>query len=62
MKGVQDMKTAKQIMEGKLSIKKELDKQYPNSDELWQRIESRLNDIMAKYPDLPKGVHMHTDN
>ena len=62
MKGGQDMKTAKQIMEGKLSIKKELDKQYPNSDELWQRIESRLNDIMAKYPDLPKGVHMHTDN
>ena len=56
------MKTAKQIMEGKLSIKEKIDKQFPNSDELWQKAEARLNGIMAKYPDLPKGVHMHTDN
>ena len=49
-------------MEGKLSIKEKIDKQFPNSDELWQKAEARLNGIMAKYPDLPKGVHMHTDN
>ena len=49
-------------MEGKLSFKEKIDKQFPNSDELWQKAEARLNGIMAKYPDLPKGVHMHTDN
>lgn len=56
------MKTAKQIMESKKSIKVEMDKQFRNSDELWRKAEARLDNIMKKHPDLPKGVHMHTDN
>ena len=49
-------------MEGKKSIKAEMDKKFPNSDELWRKAESKLDEIMRQYPDLPKGVHMHTDN
>ena len=56
------MKAAKQIMDGKLSIKADMDKQFPNSDELWRKAEEKLGEIMKLYPDLPKGVHMHTDN
>lgn len=56
------MKTAKQMMEAKLFIKDEMDKQLPNSNELWKKAEEKLHAIIEKYPDLPKGVHMHTDN
>ena len=56
------MKTAKQIMDGMQPIKSEIDKQFPNGDELWRKAEAKLGAIMEKYPDLPKGVHMHTDN
>lgn len=56
------MKTAKEIMKAKLFIKDEMDKQFPNSDELWRKAEEKLGEIMEKCPDLPKGVHMHTDN
>lgn len=56
------MKTAKQIMEGKLSIKAYMDKQFSNSDDLWKKAEEKLAQIIENYPDLTKGVHMHTDN
>lgn len=56
------MKTAEQIMKGKRFIKDEMDKRFPNSDELWQKMEARLGTIMEEHPDLPKGVCMHTDN
>ena len=56
------MKTAKQIMKSKQPVKDEMDRQFQGSDDLWQRAESRLGEIMNRYPDLPKGVHMHTDN
>ncbi|MBR1709994.1 MAG: L-2-amino-thiazoline-4-carboxylic acid hydrolase [Clostridia bacterium] len=56
------MKTAKQIMKSKQPVKDEMDRQFQNSDDLWQKAESRLSEILNRYPDLPKGVHMHTDN
>ena len=56
------MKTASQIMESKAFIKAEIDKKFSNSDELWENAEAKLSSIMEKYHDLPKGVHMHTDN
>ena len=56
------MKTAEQIMKGKRFIKDEMDKQFPNSDELWRKAEARLGAIMEKYSGIPKGVRIHTDN
>ena len=56
------MKTANQIMDAKMFIKAEIDKKFSNGDELWEEAETRLESIMKKYSDLPKGVHMHTDN
>lgn len=56
------MKTAEQIMKGKRFIKEEMDKQFPNSDALWQKAEARLGTIMEKYPGIPNGVRVHTDN
>ena len=56
------MKTAKRIMAGKRSIKEEIDRRFPDGDALWRKAEARLDAILQKYPDLPKGVRMHTDN
>ena len=49
-------------MKSKRSIRDAMDEQFPNSDEMWRKAEARLEAIMAKYPALPKGVRMHTDN
>ena len=49
-------------MKAKRAIRDEMDGQFPNSDEMWRKAEARLEAIMAKYPALPKGVRMHTDN
>ncbi len=40
-----------------------MDRQYPKvqSDELWEQATKKLDEILDKYADLPKGVHTHTD-
>ena len=58
------MKTAEQIMKEKTYVKAEMDKVLPKecSDELWQEATEKLQDILNRYPDLPKGVRVHTDS
>lgn len=56
------MKTSEQIMKGKRFIKNEMDRQFPNSDALWRKAEARLGTIREKYPEIPKGVRVHTDS
>ena len=55
--------TAEQIMRRKSFIKEEMDRQYPKaqSDELWERATKKLDEILNRYANLPKGVHTHTD-
>ncbi len=58
------MKTAEKIMGKKTVIKDEMDKILPKdrSDALWQQATVRLDGYLAQYSDLPRGVHLHTDN
>ena len=58
------MNKAEKIMKKKAVIKAELDKAMPKaqSDALWQKATTKLDDLMTRYGDLPKGVHMHTDS
>ena len=56
------VKTAEQIMKGRRFIKGEMDKQFPNGDELWRKAEDKLGAIMGKHSGIKKGVRMHTDN
>lgn len=58
------MKNANQIMKGKQFIKDEMDKQFqkPRSDELWTTAKTRLSSMLKQYANIPKGIHMHTDN
>ena len=58
------MTTAEKIMKKKTFIKHEADRQLPKaqSDKLWRKAAAELNKILARYADLPKGVHTHTDN
>ena len=50
-------------MKKKSFIKREMEKQMPQkqADDLWQAATEKLDDILSRYADLPKGVHMHTD-
>ena len=58
------MDTAEKIMQKKAIIKAELDKTLPKaqSDELWREATARLDELLARYSSLPKGVHIHTDS
>lgn len=58
------MNKAEKIMKKKAVIKAELDKALPKaqSDALWQKATTKLDGLMTRYGDLPKGVHMHTDS
>lgn len=58
------MNKAEKIMKKKAVIKAELDKALPKaqSDALWQEATTKLDSLMTRYGDLPKGVHMHTDS
>lgn len=58
------MKTAAQIMKSKQSFKAEMDHQMPKttSDTMWEKAEGWLSEIMEQYKEIPKGVHIHTDN
>ncbi len=58
------MNKAEKIMKKKAVIKAELDKALPKaqSDALWQAATVKLEDLLTRYGDLPKGVHMHTDS
>ena len=58
------MNKAEKIMKKKAVIKAELDKALPKaqSDALWQKATVKLDGLMTRYGDLPKGVHMHTDS
>ena len=57
------MKTAAQIMKSKQFIKNELYARIPKreSDALWEKAERRLDEILKKYAEIPKGEHTHTD-
>ena len=58
------MKTAAKLMKKKAFIKDELDKVVPKeqSDYLWKVATKKLNAILNKYGDLPKGVQSHTNS
>ncbi len=58
------MNKAEKIMKKKAVIKAELDKALPKaqSDALWQEATAKLDGLLTRYGDLPKGVHMHTDS
>ena len=58
------MTTAEKIMKQKTFIKHEADRQLPKaqSDKLWRKSTAELDKILARYADLAKGVHTHTDN
>ena len=58
------MNKAEKIMKKKAAIKAELDKTLPKarSDALWQAATVKLDGLLTRYGDLPKGVHMHTDS
>ena len=58
------MNKAEKIMKKKAVIKAELDKALPKaqSDALWQKATAKLDGLLTRYGDLPKGVHMHTDS
>lgn len=58
------MKTAEKIMRKKTAIKDEMDRVLPKSqsDALWNKATVRLDEYLQRYSDLPKGVHLHTDN
>ena len=55
---------AKKIMKRKSFIKEEMDKQLTQkqSDFLWRKSIKRLDSILRRYRNLPKGVHTHTDS
>ena len=57
-------KTAAKILKGKAFVKAELDRQVPKaqSDALWEQARARLDEILSRYRDLPRGVRMHTDS
>lgn len=54
---------AKKIMKSKSFIKAEMDRQLTQkqSDFLWRKSTKRLDSILIRYQNLPKGVHTHTD-
>ena len=54
---------AKKIMTSKSFIKAEMDRQLTQkqSDFLWRKSTKRLDSILIRYQNLPKGVHTHTD-
>ena len=58
------MKSAKQMLKKKQSIKEEMDRQFPQSlsDDLWNKAETRLEAILRKYDSLSGGVRTHTDH
>ena len=58
------MNDAEKIMRKKAVIKAELDRALPKaqSDALWQKATAKLDGLLTRYGDLPKGVHMHTDS
>jgi hypothetical protein len=58
------MTAAEKIMKKKEFIKHEADMQLPKaqSDKLWRKATAELDKILARYADLPKGVHTHTDS
>lgn len=58
------MNNAEKIMEKKAIIKAELDKALPKarSDALWRAATAKLEELLARYSALPKGVHIHTDS
>ena len=58
------MKSAKQMLKKKQSIKAEMDRRFPQSlsDDLWSKAETRLNGILKKYSSLSGGVRTHTDH
>ena len=58
------MKTAKQLLKAKQSIKAEIDRRFPQSlsDDLWYKAEIRLDGILKKYASLSGGVRTHTDH
>ena len=58
------MNHAEKIMKKKAVIKAELDKALPKaqSDALWQKATTKLDGLMTRYGDLPRGVHIHTDS
>lgn len=57
------MRFAEKIMKTKAGIKAEMDESLPKtqSDALWQKATWKLDEFLAKYSSLPKGVHTHTD-
>lgn len=58
------MTKAQKIMKGKRFIKTEIDRilTKEQSDLVWSKATARLEKLLRKYADLPKGVHAHTDN
>lgn len=58
------MKSAKQMLKKKQSIKVEMDRRFPQSlsDDLWNKAETRLEAILKKYDSLSGGVRTHTDH
>ena len=58
------MSTAERIIKKKSKYKAEMDKLLPKvqSDALWQKATAMLDELLARYSDLPKGVHIHTDS
>ena len=57
------MKTAKKLMKKKRIYKTQMDGILlrEQSELLWCQAEEKLEEIMNRYPSLPKGVRMHTD-
>ena len=58
------MKTAAQIMNKKTAVRAELDRRVPaeQGEALWRQATARLEEILARYRDIPRGVHLHTDH
>lgn len=58
------MTQAQIIMRKKQFIKEEIDRMLPRqqSDLLWKQATARLDRLLRKYADIPKGEHFHTDS
>ena len=58
------MTAAEKIMKKKEFIKHESDRQLPKAQsyKLWRKAAAEFDKILARYADLPKGIHTHTDN
>lgn len=57
-----EMTAAEKTMKKKTTMKEELDRRTPHSDELWKKATEELDSILARYSSLSGGVRMHTDS